>query len=210
MQFTLPKLFLIVALTAVACAAMLSPTHPWATAIATLTIVMFGFAAIRAIQSRARDRVFAIVFATAGFGYLLLALSPATSPVGRSLVTNYPIAWFVTMRDPQLFAPPALPSATSSAYLPPAATPASAVPMVTTRTTLPNGTWVASPAIAQNGSLEPIVFLGFEFDDQYNPVPKYFLIGHCVWSWLIALLAGWFAGRMYAKRQPAATQPLAT
>jgi hypothetical protein len=31
-------------------------------------------------------------------------------------------------------------------------------------------------------------------------VCAFFLIGHCVWSWLFALLGGWFASSMYAKR----------
>jgi hypothetical protein len=28
----------------------------------------------------------------------------------------------------------------------------------------------------------------------------FFAIGHCVWSWIFAVLAGWFAGRMYDRR----------
>jgi hypothetical protein len=205
MQFTLPKLFLAVTLTAIACAGMLSPTHLWTNLIATLTIGMFGLTAIRAIGLRRRERIFAIVFAIAGFGYLLLALSPVTKPVARTLVTNYPIAWFVTVRDPQLFVPPVASTAATPSYSAPVQPP----PIPTITTTLPNGTQqisvVTVSAVAPHTPLEPVIFLGFEFDDQYNPVPTYFLIGHCVWSWLIALLAAWFAGRMYARRQATPT-----
>jgi hypothetical protein len=33
------------------------------------------------------------------------------------------------------------------------------------------------------------------------PLESFMLIGHCVWSWLFALLAGWFAATMYARRE---------
>jgi hypothetical protein len=32
-------------------------------------------------------------------------------------------------------------------------------------------------------------------------IGRFFLIGHCVWSWLFALVAAWFAGRIYARRE---------
>jgi hypothetical protein len=34
-----------------------------------------------------------------------------------------------------------------------------------------------------------------------TPATRFFLIGHCVWSWLIGLLGGSFAGHVYAKRK---------
>ena len=29
----------------------------------------------------------------------------------------------------------------------------------------------------------------------------FLVVGHCIWSWLFALLGGWFASAMYAKRE---------
>lgn len=34
-----------------------------------------------------------------------------------------------------------------------------------------------------------------------NSLSRFFLVGHCLWSWLFALLAAWFAGRVYARRE---------
>jgi hypothetical protein len=34
-----------------------------------------------------------------------------------------------------------------------------------------------------------------------TPIGAFFLIGYCVWSWLLALISGWFAGRLNAKRE---------
>jgi len=32
-----------------------------------------------------------------------------------------------------------------------------------------------------------------------DPITQFFRVGHCVWSWLLALFAGWFASHVYAK-----------
>ncbi len=40
----------------------------------------------------------------------------------------------------------------------------------------------------------------YSFGGSNSELRNFFLIGHCVWSWVFALLAGWFAGAMYAKR----------
>ena len=34
-----------------------------------------------------------------------------------------------------------------------------------------------------------------------GPIPAFTLIGHCVFSWIFAVLAAWFAGWMYDKRE---------
>ena len=35
--------------------------------------------------------------------------------------------------------------------------------------------------------------------DSTNFIHNFFLIGSCVWSWLFAMLAGWFAAHTYSK-----------
>jgi hypothetical protein len=37
----------------------------------------------------------------------------------------------------------------------------------------------------------------------YPKLISFFLVGHCVFSWLFAVLAAWFAGRMYDRRERA-------
>jgi hypothetical protein len=92
MQFTLSKLFVIVTMAALATAALLSATHWWARAIATLTVALYAVSAIRAIRLVGRERVFLVTFAAFGSGYLALALCG----FGKSLATNYPLAMIVT------------------------------------------------------------------------------------------------------------------
>lgn len=35
--------------------------------------------------------------------------------------------------------------------------------------------------------------------NQGTQIVQFFRVGHCVWSWLLALFAGWFASYVYAK-----------
>jgi len=50
-------------------------------------------------------------------------------------------------------------------------------------------------------SAESLVTSAFPPGATTTPLARFFLIGHCVWSWFFALLAGWAAATMYAKRQ---------
>jgi hypothetical protein len=40
-------------------------------------------------------------------------------------------------------------------------------------------------------------------DSSSQPITRLFTIGHCGWSWLLALLAGWFASAVYVKAKRA-------
>jgi hypothetical protein len=227
MRFTLPKLFLVVAMTALACAGMLSPTHGWASSIVSLTVALFVVTAIRAIGLRGRERAFVITFAIVGGSYLLAATCFQSRSIARALVTNYPLALFALAQErvpiatgPTYFAAPAYyapavssdgsvsmapisPGApaviappTSSAQVPPSSTPTVTPPSATILPSPP------LPALArQSIPLDTIILMGLSYDDEQLPLVRTFLIGHCVWSWLIALLAGWFAGRVYAQRE---------
>jgi hypothetical protein len=62
--------------------------------------------------------------------------------------------------------------------------------------------YAKSPGVLPNGSQ------ALEWDDvtlayaNHNSAGGVFLVvGHCIWSWLFALLGGWFASAMYAKRE---------
>jgi hypothetical protein len=239
MRFTLPKLFLVVSLAALACAGMFSPIFGLTCTIVSVTIAMFLLTAIRAIKLAGSDRVFAITFALVGAGYLFVVTSFVTRNLARTLITNYPIAMFAVAQDrapriypvlPTTYFPP--PAYTGPAYSTPAAAqptipaqstngsspasgggtvtvspmlPAATSGQVNTFTvTMPNGTQVSSSApmpVAQTSlPWETIIGAGLSDDDDKGPLTRTFLIGHCVWSWLIALLAGWFAGRMYSQR----------
>jgi hypothetical protein len=156
MRFSLSKLFLAVAMAALACAGMLSPTRLWATSITSLTIAVFAVTAIRAIGLHGRERVFAITFALIGSGYLLLVVAR----VDETLITNYPLALLADVRQ------------------------------VSRSETLPNPPTNAGgfywTAMTSNGGAQ---------------IVQFFRVGHCVWSWLLAFFAAWFASHVYAKAQ---------
>ncbi len=237
MRFTLPKLFLAVAMAALACAGMFSPTHGLASAVVTLTVALFIVIAIRTIGLRGRERAFAITFAIVGSVYLLLATGFQSRTISRALMTNYPLALFAIAQErmpiatgptyytaPAYYAPavsssgsvsiapvsPGTPSVVAPpVYSAPASRSSSApvpTPPRTIITMTPNGaqvtTAVLSPTSIQPSiPLDTVILAGLSDDDDRWPLVRTFLIGHCVWSWLIALLAGWFASHIYAKRQ---------
>jgi hypothetical protein len=225
MRFPLPKLFLAVSFAAVACAGLFSPTYWWTASIVSITIALFAITAIRAIVLRGREQVIAIAFALVGIAYLLIVTSGPSRFLAKMLVTNYPIAWFVVALDradvatgptyalvpiyrPSIgangsvtigsVAPPRLaPPAAGMSYSAPGPSSA-AVPIPPPPTPSPSERLAPS---------EIIIAEGMSGDDERQPLSRTFLIGHCVWSWLIALLAGWLAGRVYAKRQVGRPSP---
>lgn len=206
MRFTLPKLFLAITLAAIACAGLLRPTYAWMSATVTLTVLLFGFALLRSLACQGRDRAFNIAFAIAGGLFLLVVTSLQTRGLAKSLATNYPLTLLATARENIVGSPPqayvagaTFPTPVRSMPTGPRAAPSTVATAVTT--TNPNGTQTSySYALPFTPSLESIIDVAYR-DDTFSPVAAMFRIGNCVWSWLLALLAGWLAGRMYAKRQ---------
>jgi hypothetical protein len=70
--------------------------------------------------------------------------------------------------------------------------------------------WLTNPKMpVQNNPFRPTVTESEEAPLEYIVARAessniadgmFFLVGHCVWSWILALLAGWFAVRMYGRR----------
>jgi len=70
--------------------------------------------------------------------------------------------------------------------------------------------WLTNPKMpTQNNPFGPAVTVPKEASIEYIVASAqssngadgmFFLVGHCVWSWMLALLAGWFAARTYARR----------
>ena len=57
---------------------------------------------------------------------------------------------------------------------------------------------VSPSTIQPDDSLGTIIFQASETDATAS-LGHFFLIGHCVWAWLLATIAGTIAGHMYAK-----------
>jgi len=192
MRFTLFKLFLAVALLGLAFAGMTARTSHWAYAIVSLTVAMYAITAIRSVALSGAARVAAIAFAAVGGCYLFLAICFA--PMRDLLVTDHvlvALGKYLRADPPLIF------------YR----TPGAGV----------NGRDLETQRLATHDELSGAVALppgavylqsswwamGFGDNNRINPdrpAGTFLLIGHCVWSWVFAVLAGWGAGWMYAKR----------
>ena len=172
MRFSLSKLFLAIAMIGIACAGMIYRNRWWADGTFTLTLLLFTAAAIRAIALCGRDRAVATAFCTIGLGYLLMATTDALGPRRASLASNYALAelWKLTAAPDH----------------------------------------VLMPDRRISWKKESAPFEAFLFATQDTPRPlessiresdaSFFLIGHCLFSWLFALLAGWAAAATYSRR----------
>jgi hypothetical protein len=174
MRFTLGKMFVVVALLAVAFAGMLYRTRWWGHGIFSFSVAMYIAVAIWAIRLRGRSLVAALAFALAGGTYLLFF----SSTVGRdALITNEPIALM-----------------------------AQALKLPGTEGANPQGVWTGygspSGSTGLQSSLEETTNRAWPWPPPalYAEIHAFILIGHCIFSWLFALLAAWFAGRMYDRR----------
>src|SRR5262245_55260933 len=96
MRFTLSKLFLAVAMLALACAGMIYRNRWWADGIVTFTFLLYAVTALRAVRLHARERTFAVAFAAVGTAYLALFQSPAR----ENLCTNYPLTFIARTLEP--------------------------------------------------------------------------------------------------------------
>jgi len=157
-----------------ACAGMVNRASGWAIGIFTLTGLLFAISTIRAIRSTRHDQAFATAFAAVGVTYLLIAIF--SSSVARlSLPTNYLLA----LAARQLQVP--------------------TVPVPTYAFTSGSGqsgggtSSSASNNPKQAVTLDSLILAASSEREATAPLGRFFLIGHCVWSWLLALLAGWFA-----------------
>lgn len=88
MRFTLPKLFLVVTLAALACAGLTLRTRFWAELIFSGTMLLFLVTGLLSFGRSGRARVSSLAFASIGAGYLLLVSCNVFSPIRDLLLTN--------------------------------------------------------------------------------------------------------------------------
>ena len=92
MRFTIGKLLLAVALIALACAGMRSPSFFWSCIVLSVTIFLYVMVGIRAVGLTGSNRTAAVAFVIVGGGYLLFATCELFRSASTSLITNYPLA----------------------------------------------------------------------------------------------------------------------
>jgi hypothetical protein len=234
MRFTLNKLFIAVALLAIACSGMFYRTSLWADSIFTLTVALLIGVLLWAMGQSGRQRAAGLGGGVVALGYLLLLTSTQFQGIRESLLTNYPIAWaaralpaegpsappylepitaspppsfvcggIVVAPDPAIDGSEIAPSETSSEEASVEAATPIADPFLGAQTTPPPSVAVLAPNVPQY-TIKTLINYGLSFGNEGMPISNFFLIGHCVWSWLLAVLGAWFAGRMYDRRERAA------
>jgi hypothetical protein len=94
LRFSLLGLVGLLSFAALACAALVRPGPQWLAVVVTLTVLMIGFQAIRAIVARDESRAAAIGWLVFALVYLLLTLGPWLSDhVGPTLLSSKAIAY---------------------------------------------------------------------------------------------------------------------
>jgi hypothetical protein len=193
MRFSLQKMLVVVAMIAIGCAGLMYHSAGWASIVVSVTIGLYAFMILRGVGQRAGSRAFSLGFAVAGIAYLLLASCSFFGSLRESLVTNYPLALAarsVGTRDPdfELDSSEDNPFEDRSPGL----------------TTFSSNKYVIQglPYPISVPSLDGVISLAMSNNPM--PVSRFFLIGHCLWSWLFAWLAGWIAERRYVRRREVA------
>ena len=195
MRFTLCKLFLGVTMAALASAGMTLHTRLWAEAIVSFSILLFIAVAILAFRGAGQARAFHIAFAAVGGGYVLLVLCNTFTPIRDLLVTNRVL--FIAGNALQASQSSSANTYTGTSFI---------------TTIMPNGTQTVTPstaspysgAVALSGNTTfTLGNVSFDWNETFGfgqPLPStqtpavaFLVIGHCVWSWLLALAAGCFA-----------------
>jgi hypothetical protein len=188
MRFGLQKLLGVVALIAIGCAGLMYHSAGWASILVSMTIALYAIMILRGAGQRAGPRVFSLSFAAGGLAYLVLASCPFFGSLRESLVTNYPLALAARSiaANDSGFLSSYIPLGGGSGY--------------TGVTTVRNSTLYVSTTSSAY-SLESLISIAMSSSGSGMPVSRFFLIGHCLWSWLFAWLAGWIAERRWVRRQ---------
>jgi hypothetical protein len=186
MRFTLGKMFLAVAVLALACAGMMYRTRLWASGIFSLTLIFFVVALLQVIRLHGRERIVAVVLSATGLAYLIFATAAPFHGARELLVTNYPLAWAAKWLGVATIVNPGGPNTIS--YV--TSTGTTGVP-TTSMIVVPQTEWDTETTIAMGTSAE----------DGNDPLRHFFIIGHCLFACLFAVLGGWFGGRMVDRRK---------
>ena len=183
MRFSLCNLFLAVTMLGLAFAGMIYRSIVWSDTLISLSLLLYAAVSLRAIAKHGAARAAAIAFSLVGFSYLLIATSAWLPTIRSALLTNYPLAVVagaqgLANEPPSPFNPPMISNTSTDATATPSSPPTSTLSRPTIRT-------VIELAFGRSALM---------------PLGRFFLIGHCLFSWLFALVAGWAAAAMYSKR----------
>ncbi len=210
MRFTLCKLFLVVTMAALASAGMTLHTRLWAEAIVSFSVVLYAAVAILAFRRVGESRAFRTAFAVVGGTYLLLVLCNTFSPIRDLLITNRALVRLggilnVPTDEPMNFGGGGggfggggLGGGGGGFQV---ADPGSNSSGITGSSGFAG--FDASNAVDYNWSSNYFAY-GLPIANPQIPAGAFLVIGHCIWSWLLALAAGCFAAFVC---RPRATTP---
>jgi hypothetical protein len=198
MRFTLCKLFLGVTMAALASAGMTLHTRLWAEAIVSFSIIMYAAVAILAFRRGCDSRAFRTAFATVGGFYLMLVFCNTFSPIRDLLITNRVIVRVGEALNLSTYESFGGGFGGGGFQL---ADPANVSADGTGMTIF--GTAVPLSTIDYNWNSNSFAY-AVPIANPRIPAGAFLIIGHCVWSWLLALAAGCFAAFACRPRTSAA------
>jgi hypothetical protein len=201
MRFTLPKLFLVVTLAALACAGLTLRTRFWVELIFSITVLLFLVTGLLAVGRSGRARISSLAFASVGGGYLLLVSCNVFSPIRDLLLTNRALIVAGRALHVPAYEPPNAPGSGwggggGGGFQ--VADPGGSANGGSSAGGVFNGDFTS--ALEEYGWNNSFAF-GVPIADPKVPAAAFLIIGHCVWSWLLALLAGWLGGAMWFRRE---------
>ena len=112
-RFSLRQLLVVIAVSAVACAALARPSYLWHSGIVTFVVSVMTAMLIAAIVDHQRTRAFAVGWLLFAIGYLAVVLGPWTgAQIAPQLLTTKALAnleakWHADQPSPPLFPPAA-------------------------------------------------------------------------------------------------------
>jgi len=184
MRFSLRSVFFGVSLIALVCAALLNHSAIWVSVVVSLSLLLYAVSLIRAIVGERLDRAQALAFLAVGGCYFLLAMTTIFR-VHEYLITNYAIAWIARAAE---------------------------ISGTNLRAgggffSVPSEINIAVLQLHQFGGAQPSfdslkeIIAAATTDAPYSQeLQRFFIISHCMFSWLFGGLAAWWTACLFRKK----------
>lgn len=210
-QFSLASLGAIVALTAVACCALVYASDTWAVALFTSVILFLAFATVAAIYRESRARAYWLCAAVFGWLYLLLIFGPFSGTRhlednGRlnedpELATARVARWAYQTVLPKLRQPP--PPVTSGGGFFPSGGGGTFGPATGMSGGIGGGEGMLGGVGGMPGGMTGSGGPGVPVatTSNYPNEPDFMRVSQAIWTWLSALIGGALGTWLYASRE---------
>ena len=186
-RFSLARLFWLISVVAIACAALVHPTTLWSTAVASTTVAVLFYAILAAVYRVGAQRAYWVGMLAVGWGYFWLAFLPSWLSSGEELplVTTQLLRLLDEVR-------PQAPAVYEPALMPAAAVSTGAFDsfQIYTATNPPP----TNPPLPPGSLIPTTISYGADDTEDFR------VIGQCLWTLLLGSIGGLVARRLYNSR----------